>query len=166
MIPSEKAAHKIVFFVLYVCIAAFTIWGGIRVINYSLESKFYKDFLAKWEISLMAYAAEGKKWPHFTGGNHVEYMENLVLMMQRNSLTLPKSDNRYPYIYRINKIGWNKEENTFLLCFSDKIIIYGISKDTFKRIDTLIDGMFDRNHGKFTGFPSKDGKTYISRWQI
>ena len=101
---SGKAADKIIFAALYAGIFVLTFWGGVRIINYSLESKFYRDFLLKWEVSVRAFSAEKVVWPHFTGGNHMEYMGDLVSQMHDRNISPPASNTVCSYIYRINKI--------------------------------------------------------------
>jgi hypothetical protein len=166
MALSGKTAERFVVFVLYAGIFAFTSWGGVKLINYSLESKYYNDFLLKWEVSLRTFDAGGGTWPHFNGGNHSEYMENLVRVIQKRNISLPASNTKHPYVRRINKIGWDKEEDTFLLCFSNRIIIYGISKETLNRIDAYIDTGGNPEQERFTGYISKDGKSYIGLWRL
>ena len=166
MTLSGKSADKIIFAALYAGIAALTFWGGVRIINYSLESKFYRDFLLKWEVSVRAFSSEKVVWPHFTGGNHVEYMEDLVSQMHGRNISPPASNTMHPYIYRINKIVFQDKENVFILCLPGRIIFYGISIKTFKRLDPYIDGTFDPGRGRLTGIFSKDGKTYIGQWRL
>lgn len=166
MALSGKTAERFVVFILYAGIFAFISWSGIKLINYSLESKYYNDFLLKWEVCLRTFDARGEIWPHFDGGNHLEYMENLVRMIQKSNISLPVSNTKHPYVRRINKIGWHKEEDTFLLCFSNRIIIYGISKKTLNRIDAYIDTSGNPEQGRFTGYISKDGKSYIGLWRL
>lgn len=166
MTLSGKAADKIIFAVLYAGIAAITFWGGVRIINYSLESKFYQNFLLKWEVSIRAFSSEKVVWPHFTGGNHVEYMGDLVSKMRSKNIFPPASNTIHPYIYRINKVFFQNKENIFILCLPGRIIIYGVSIKTFKRLDSYVDGIFDPGRGRLTGIFSKDGKTYIGQWRL
>lgn len=161
---SGKAVDRSVFVVLYIGLIALTLWGGSRVINYSLDSKFYKDFLLKWEVSLRSYSAKNVIWPHFSGDNHVEYMDHLTQLMGRGDISPPQSNTGRPYVYRLNKIG-REQEDIFLLCLCDRIILYGISKDTFTGIDRFVDGEPGKDKGSFIGRLSKDGRTYIGLWR-
>jgi len=165
MILTGKNIDKFVATILYLALLCFVLWGGARLINRSLESKFYKDYLMKWDIAVMTYSLTKATWPQFTGGNHVDYMDSLISAMAGRSVTPPASNTTRPYIYQIKKIGAS-EETIFLLCFSDRIILYGISEKTFSRIDTYIDGKTGRDSGKVTGNPSKDGRTYIALWHM
>jgi len=166
MAISGKTTERFIFLVVYAGIAGIVLWGGIRILNSSLESRYYKDFLLKWEISLRAYDTRGGGWPRFTGNNHLEYMDNLVKLMRAGKISLPLPNRHRPYVYRLKKLGWFKEEDTFLLCFPDRIILYGLSKDTFDRLDGFIDEARDPSQGRFTGHPGKDGKAYIGRWRL
>lgn len=165
MALSGKAVDKLLFVGLYGGLIALMVWGGTRLINYSLDSKFYKDFLLQWEASLRTYSVKGGVWPHFSGSNHVEYMNNLSQLIERADISLPKSNTRRSYVYRIKKIGKEKE-NIFILCFFNRIILYGISKDTFRMVDRFVDGEMSKEKGFFTGHISRDGRTYIGLWRL
>ena len=165
MALSGKAVDKLLFVGLYGGLIALMVWGGSRLINYSLDSKFYKDFLLQWETSLRSYSVKGGVWPHFSGRNHVEYMNNLSQLIEKADISLPKSNTGRSYVYRIKKIG-KEQENIFILCFFNRIILYGITKDTFTRIDRFVDGEMGKEKGFFTGKTSKDGSTYIGLWRL
>ena len=165
MALSGKAVDKLLFVALYGGLIALVVWGGSRLINYSLDSKFYKDFLLQWETSLRSYAVKSGIWPHFSGSNHLEYMNNLSRLIERADISLPKSNTGRSYIYRIKKIG-KEQNNIFILCFFNRIILYGISKDTFTRIDRFVDGELSKEKGFFTGYLSKDESTYVGLWRL
>ncbi len=160
MALSGKSTDKLVFALLYACVIALASWGGIRLINYSLDSKFYRDFLLKWDISTRNYSREIGDWPIFTGSNHLKYMEKLTQSLERSSFPAPKSNTNRSFIYRMNKIG-STDEQLFLLCFANRIVVYGMSKETVERVDNFVDGKINAEKGFFTGYPSKDKKTYI-----
>ena len=165
MALSGKAVDKLLFIGLYGGLIALMVWGGSRLINYSLDSTFYKDFLLQWEASLRSYSVKSGIWPHFSGSNHSEYMNNLCQLIERADISLPKSNTGRSYVYRIKKIG-KEHDDIFILCFLNRIVLYGISKDTFTRIDRFIDGELSKEKGFFTGHPSKDGRTYIGLWRL
>ncbi len=160
MALSGKSTDKLVFALLYACVIALASWGGIRLINYSLDSKFYRDFLLKWDISTRNYSREIGDWPIFTGSNHLKYMEKLTQSLERSSFPAPKSNTNRSFSYRMNKIG-STDEQLFLLCFANRIVVYGMSKETVERVDNFVDGKINAEKGFFTGYPSKDKKTYI-----
>jgi len=165
MILTGKNVDKLLSTLLYIVLVGLVAWGGIRIINYSLETRFYNDFLMKWDVAIISWSAKKGVWPHFSGGNHIEYMDNLVSTMSLNSVKPPRSNTKRSYVYRLKKIG-PPAEDVFLLCFPDKIILYGISSDTFIRIDTFIDGKHNENAGRFTGRPGRNGKTFIGLWRL
>ncbi|MBN1381458.1 MAG: hypothetical protein JXA41_07275 [Deltaproteobacteria bacterium] len=165
MILSGKNVDKFISTLIYVGLLGLVMWGGNRVVNYALESRFQKDFLLKWTVAVMSYSVERGQWPQFTGSNHIQYMDNLVTAMTMSHVNVPASNTKRPYIYKLKKIG-SPEEKIFVLCFSDRLILYGLSEKTFKRIDTWIDGKFDEKCGKFRGRPSADGKTFIGLWRL
>ncbi len=151
--------------VLYTGVVILIIWPGTALVNFSLDSKFYRDFLTRWEVALISNRHEGGEWPLFSGGSHVRYMEQLSRMMCSRGFPPPESNTARSYIYRLDKIG-EPGEDIFLLCFSQKIILYGIPSRTFARIDAYIDGTVDSKTGAFTGQQSKDGFTFIGQWMI
>ncbi len=95
----------------------------------------------------------------------MEYMNNLSQLIERADISLPKSNTGRSYVYRIKKIG-KEQDDIFILCFSDRIILYGISKDTFTRIDRFVDGELSKEKGFFAGHLSKDNRTYIGLWRL
>jgi hypothetical protein len=165
---SGKAADRLVSIVIYVGFGGLALWAGTALINHSLDLKFYKDFVLKWEVALCAYSQKGGPWPHFSGGNHVQYMDQLSSLMSNIALSpplAPASNTNRPYVYRLDKIGY-PQEDIFLLCFSHKIILYGVSAETFARLDSRVDGKIDTENGLLTARPGKDGHTYVGQWQI
>ncbi len=142
-----------------------TLWGGAKLVNYSLDSKFYKDFLLPWEVAFRRFSSGDEMWPVFSGGNHVAYMKKLSVAMDKSGTPLPSSNTTYFNIYQIAKMGQDKQD-LFLLCLSDRIIIYGLSRKTFDRIDSFIDGELDQENGTFLGYQGKDIKEYIGLWRL
>ena len=165
MILTGKNVDKLLSTLLYIGLIGLVAWGGVRAINYSLETRFYKDFLIKWNIAINSYSITNGVWPLFSGSNHIEYMDNLVSLMSLGSVTPPVSNTKRSYVYRLKKIG-SHTEDILLLCFPDKVILYGISDDTFICIDKFIDGKHDEKAGRFTGQPGAIGKTYIGLWRL
>ncbi len=161
-----KTTERFIFLGLYAGVIAVIAWGGIRMINRSLESRYYHDYLLKWEVSLRAFGARGGTWPRFKGGDHVAYMDTLIARMRKKGISLPAANRQRPYLYRIDLVGWRTKENTFILCFPDKVILYGLSKETFYRLDGFIDETLNPRRGRFTGNPGKEGRTYTGRWRL
>jgi len=158
----NKADRRVSMF-LYIGFGGVALWAGIALINHSLDSKFYQDYLLKWEVALSAYNRENGPWPYFYGGNHVKYMEEVTGLMRSRAFSPPSSNTERPYVYLLDRIGY-PEEDIFLLCFSQRIIIYGISGKTLGLLDEQIDGQADTKKGRFTGQISNDGYTYIGVW--
>ncbi len=165
MIFSGRDVNRIVSIILYAGVAGLTLWGGTKLVNYSVDSKYYRDFLLHWEVAYRRFSAGDEMWPEFSGGNHMEYMENLSAAMSRSGIPLPSSNTNYFNIYQIDKMGQGRQD-LFLLCLSDRIIIYGLSRKTFERIDSFIDGEIDQEHGAFLGYQGKDRKKQIGLWQL
>jgi len=165
MAVSGKAADRLASIFVYAALGGLALWAGTRLINSSLDSRFHNDFLLKWEAVLRTYNQQGGTWPRFTGGNHVQYMEKLVRLMRNRGFPPPNSNTGHPYVYLIDKIGVPDEE-IFVLCFPQRIILYGVSAETFARLDESIDGRTDPKRGMFKGRQSRNGLTYTGLWQI
>ena len=164
---SAKTAHKITAATLYFVFIFIAVWGGVRLINNSLDIKFYKDYLLQWEVALKKYVSQDGSWPEFTKTNHVEYMNNIIKLLDQRSIRYPLSNTECAYVYQIDKISlFQKKRNIFLLCFNNKIILYGVTPKTFKTVDTFIDGRLNLYQGRFTGKQEKDGKTLTGVWRL
>lgn len=160
-----RTVDRLTSIAIYVGLAILVLWAGVKLISHSLETKFYKDFLLKWELSVQRHNREGGPWPHFSGDNHVQYMDRLIQLMRDNGASPPKSNTKRAYVYRLNRLG-SPEEDLFLLCFSNRIVIYGMSEKTFVKMDKFIDGRADHEGGRFAGRSSKDGATYVGVLQL
>ncbi len=167
MLPPAGPTKKFISAAIYIGIFAVTVWGGMKIINYSIDSKFYQNFLLNWEVSIHQYNASGGRWPEFKGGNHVAYMDSLVAGMHHKGIETPSSNTDRAYVYLINKIDLHSDKSDiFLLCFSGRIIMYGMSKETFNRIDQLIDEDLNQTKGHFIGYLSKNNITYTGQWRL
>lgn len=157
---SGRTADRIASIVIYTGFSLLVLWVGMKLINYVLVTRFYECYIVGWEIGLRQYNSKGGNWPHFSGGNHVQYMNSLVRLMQEKGTPPPLSNTGHSYVYHLKRLRF-PEEDIFLLCFPDRIVLYGMSDKTFIRMDKLIDRELDCEKGLFTGTPSKDGTTYI-----
>jgi hypothetical protein len=162
---SGRAVDRLASMVIYAGFGCLTLWMGIRLINHSLEARLQKDFLMKWEVALQRFNAEGGVWPHFSGGNHVAYMDRLTQFMGNKGTPPPLSNTDRAYIYRLHRWGW-PEERIFLLCFSNRVVLYGVSDKTFLKMDKWIDGEAEEEKEHFTGRRSKDGVSYVGIWKL
>ena len=163
---SGKTAHRAVSIALYTALILATVFAGTKGINYAIEAKFQQGFLIGWELAIQKLRADNGTWPHFSGGNHVVYMDGLLQEMRKRGITPPSSNTARAYIYRIKKIGWNSPEaELFLLCFPDKIIVYGMPETTFKQTEALVDENPDPDKGRFSGRLGKNG-TYTGLWRV
>lgn len=165
MTISGKATDRLTSMIIYVALGGLALWAGTKLINNSLDTKFHKDFLLKWEEVLRTFNQQGGTWPRFSGGNHIQYMEKLIRLLQSKGLQPPDSNAGHPYVYLLDKIG-APEEEIFLCCFPQRIILYGISAETFARLDKSIDGSINPERGMFKGRRSRDDLTYIGLWKI
>ncbi|RLB90593.1 MAG: hypothetical protein DRH10_03705 [Deltaproteobacteria bacterium] len=160
MMPvAGRTADRVAAIIIYTGFSLLVLWAGMKLINYVLVTRFYEGYIVGWEIGLRQYNSKGGNWPHFSGGNHVEYMNSLVRLMQEKGTRPPLSNTGRRYVYHLKRLR-SPGEYIFLLCFPDRIVLYGMSDKTFMRMDKLIDGESDCERGLFTGRPSKDGLTY------
>ena len=162
---SGRTTDRLVAIALYAGFGVLVLWAGTALINHSLDTRFNKDFLIKWQIAALAYNNNEGPWPHFSEGDHIRYMDQVTRLMRGRSLAPPESNTTRPYVYRLDRIN-DPCENIFLLCFSQRIILYGISAGTFARLDKYIDGKADPEKGMFTGRTGKDGRTCVAQWMI
>lgn len=165
MILSTKSVNRIFAFLLYAGVATMTVYAGSKLINSSLDSKFYRDYLIKWDVSIRALNAKQFKWPKLTRRNHMAYMTEIVEYMKNNSIEIPQSNTNYPWIYRMNKL-WETSEDMFIVCFYNKIIIYGVPFKTLNKIELYVDGENNLKKGWFTGIKHAHSGNYTGQLKI
>ncbi len=151
--------------VLYSCLIILTLWSGAKTINYAMDMMFYKDYLLSWRQAIEACSVEKGTWPEYTESMLVLYMDKVTDMMKSTSVGLPDSNSPDAYIYILKKIN-KPEQKIFMLCFADKLILYGIREETLRRIDRFIDAKSDLNAGAFRAKAASDGITFIGYWKI
>ncbi len=166
MLGFSKHINRFSAFCLYLFLALIVLAAGQKAIRYSKDLKFYNGYLLNWEIAMTRTCADTFIFPVFSGKNHIQYMDNLVKLMDKQSIRIPESNTKRPYIYQISKTDDVNLQPIFLLCFEKKIILYGLSQTTFFRLDKFIDGAFDANNGKFKGQLQKDNIHYDGIWNI
>ncbi len=166
MVISGKNTDKLMFAILYAGILMFTAWGGARLIGYSLDVRFYNEYLIKWETTVRDLAVTQASLADF----HQEQPCCLYGRAYGHDAIRPISPSQ-PLIPRDRMFIGSKKSvkqtiNLFVLCLPNRIIVYGLSNRTFKTVDVSIDGGFDLQQGQFTGYPTQDGLTYTGRWQL
>lgn len=162
---SPKATDRFSFGVLYVLVASLVLWAGLGFVNRGFELRFLKDYLVQWEIGLRAFTAQQGKWPEFSGTNHVDYMESLVHRMTTAGVALPDSNTSIAYRYHMERFGY-EDEDIFILCLNNQIVLYGISGKTLGQLDKVVDRYIDLERGLVSGRPGKNPNTYIGMWQL
>lgn len=162
---TARVADKLLFTVIYLAVAVLVVWGAGRLINYTVDAGFYKKFLMPWEVSLMQMRYKTAHWPQYNKGNPVAYMQSVVHLMKTNGVPSPRSNTGHEFIYRISRFGGDAVQ-VLLVYHDNTIVIYGLPKVTFDRLDAFIDGRADAEHGHFTGQLSRDQITMIGSWKI
>lgn len=162
---SGRTADKLTFAAIYLAAALFVVWGGRRTMDYARDAVFYRDYLMSWEVQLTAMRYRAVQWPRLSAGNPVAYMQEIVRLMQTNGVQPPASNTADAFIYRLNAFG-DRDCNLLLVFRDSQIVLYGLPRETFDRLDKFIDGRVDPQHGVFTGRWSVDGQTRIGHWKI
>lgn len=166
MAPSPKSADRFSFGMVYAMVALITLWAGFRLVNHGLESRFFNDYLLQWEVSMQAYSVRQGFWPQFTGSNHVDYMNRLTQAMKAAGVQPPKSNTDVTFQYQISPLG-GEDEDIFVLCFHNRLLLYGLSRNTINRIDRCVDHHADLKRGRITGYPGHhSANTYIGMWRL
>ncbi len=160
-----KLLEQWTWMVLYSGLILVMLWSGTKALNYAMDMMFYKDYLLSWRQATQAGSVEKGTWPEYTGSMLVHYMDEVVDIMESISVGLPDSNTSRAYVYMLKKIN-KPEQKIFILCFADKIILYGIREETLRRIDRFIDEKPDLNAGEFKGKAASDGITFIGAWKI
>jgi hypothetical protein len=161
-----KTTHRLTSFFLYMVLILIVVTSGLKAIDYAKDFRFYNHYLSKWESALTRAFATDMRFPHFSGRNHVHYMDTLIRQMKKNTITIPGSNAKKPYMYQISKTGLSNRQDIFLLCFEKKIILYGLSKTTFNLLDKKIDQQLGKSTGKFKGNLQKDNEHYTGIWEL
>ncbi len=162
---SGRTTDKLVFTAIYITLALVVIWGARSIVNFALDSSFFRDYLLPWEVRLVALQYQQPVWPGNKEHDPMNYMLSLVRKMRTKGIQPPQSNTEHAFIYRLNKFG--EKSRRILLVYRDgKIIIYGLPESTFNRLDRFIDGQLDPQDGVFTGRWSTDRITRIGQWKI
>lgn len=165
MAISPIATDRFTFGTLYAMVAVLLFWAGTPLINQGVSSRFFKDYLLQWEVTIRTHSAQQGQWPTFSRSNHVSYMDTVIRNMARAGVPLPNSNTNVTYRYRMEKLGSN-DEDIFILCFHDRLVLFGLSNKSLNRLDKTIDHHQDLAHGQVSGYLGKNGKTYIGTWRI
>jgi hypothetical protein len=162
---TAKASDRMNFGALYLLGVVLVLWTGLGLVNRGLEMRLFKDYLLRWEVCLTEYDARQGVWPVFSGDNHTAYMDRLVAGMTHLGIAPPGSNTKTMYRYRIEKFG-GADEKIFVLCLPDRMVIFGLSKQSLLHIERLVDQHVDLSSGRITGRPGKEPGTYIGQWRL
>jgi len=162
---SPEFADRTVSRLIYLGLCIMALWAGSALINYSIETKFCKDYLLVWVVCNQRLRERQIKWPEFDGTNHAIYMNRLIRKMTGAGIYSPRSNTTTPYTYLLNRL-WKGKEKIFVLLLKDRMIIYGMSRHTFERVDRYVDGKASFNGGRFRGKIGKHGSAIIGIWRM
>ncbi len=152
-------------FLLYVLLICLTLWAGTRMIGYVLDLRFYEHRLSYWQQSVMLLAEKKASWPVLGNNQLMEYMDGVVKLMNSFSINIPSSNTDHPYIYILKKPN-KPEQEIFILCLPNEIIMYNLSEETARRVDHFIDGNNDFLSGSFQCRKSSDNSSIIGVWSL
>jgi hypothetical protein len=156
-------SDRILSFLLYVILTLAVLWGGVKAIDYFADYHFYRGFLENWRRGFVEYSASGHPWPQFDGWNHAEYMNNLVGAMGRKIGFRPPEGDQLPYKYHLQK-QQEETQKIFLLVRPGRMVIYGLSPTTAKRVDAMVDGHSDLTRGDFTASLTETETSMTATW--
>jgi hypothetical protein len=165
-VHTYKITSRVVSFCIVIGVSLIVMNAGVKLLQYASCLKFYTRFVLKWEHTLTLLASKEAILPHFSGSNHVDYMEQLTLLLKKKGIPVPESNTQSPYIYRLSKVGQEKNEDIFLLGMEQKIVLFGLSKPTFNMLDKKIDHTVDDKNGNFKGTQHKKSETYTGVWAL
>ena len=162
---SSRRVERLVSRIVYIGLCALVLWAGVGLMNHFREVVLCKDYLLRWQVAVQGYNAQSSYWPEFTGSNHMEYMKALVKRMEVMGIGVPRSDTQDPFIYVLHRL-WGQNERLFVLCLKQRIIVYGMSYETFEKLDRYVDGKVDPNEGMVRGRRGKDGRSITAIWRV
>ncbi len=162
---SAKGAERLAFAGVFLFIALISTWFGGGLIRRSQETHLVREVLFEWQRFGQGFNARGGGWPVFKGSNHVAYMQELVKRMGRLGLISPQQMQRIGFTPRLKHL-WRADEQLFLLLLPGRMVIFGLSAQTYAYIDGQVDGVNDPARGKFTGRPAVDENRMIGYWQL
>jgi hypothetical protein len=91
-------------------------------------------------------------------------MEALLKKMRHQGLLSSREAGRLSFAPRLKRIG-RTDEQLFLLLLPERLVIFGLPRATFARIDKQVDGVYDPARGDFVGRPASDGNKMIGYWR-
>jgi hypothetical protein len=153
------------FVAIYGVVALIVVWGAGRITDHAVDVRFYRDFLLPWEMRIVALRYKHVDWPAFEAHNPSAYMQALISLMKAYGIDPPESNTERRYIYRLTKFG-GKANRLLIVYHDNRLIIYGLPRMTFDRLDRLIDGKQDPGDGNFTGRWGADRLTRIGYLKI
>ncbi|PIE62050.1 MAG: hypothetical protein CSA29_00140 [Desulfobacterales bacterium] len=159
-----RFANRFSSFCVYTLLLLITVEAGSLLFKRSKQFSFYAHYLLKWESALTQLKAKDTIWPEFKGTNHIEYMDGLIKLMKAHHIDVPTSNTQCAYVWRLEKEPEIKD--VFVLCMDKKIILFGLSKSLFDRLDKQIDGENDPLRGQFNGKLQRNKGQYVGIWEI
>ncbi|NOX24716.1 MAG: hypothetical protein GXP59_01095 [Deltaproteobacteria bacterium] len=161
----EKLTKRVYYIFLYSAFAVMPIWAGGKLINLVLDHIFISNFVDGWQQIARHLEATISALPPLRSGQLAARMHRIERLAARASLTLPATRTRHSYTYHLKKIN-QPVENIFLAVESTRIIIYGLRKQTMRRLDKYIDGTENIYAGRFQALPGKNPGTYTGVLQL
>ncbi len=163
-----RITDRLYCFAVYTGFILLVLLAGSRMVNYSVDTYFFYHYLLEWESCIVRLDGKDVTFPHISNYNYVAYMDKLVALLNKNFINIPQSNTGKAYFYKIKRTGiaHGRDDRVFVLCFYDRVVLYGLPEETFNMIDKSIDGCFGDKTGRFKGRLQKDGKHYIGIWDF
>jgi hypothetical protein len=162
---SAKGAERWAFAGSFLVVVLICLWFGSGLVNRSLETHLIQEVFFDWQRLGQRYHKGGGRWPVFKGNNHVTYMEELITSMRDQGFISPRKARRLAFAPRLKRIG-RPDERLFILLLPGRMVVFGLSEESYARIDRQVDGAHDPARGSFTGRPASNGNQMIGYWQL
>lgn len=153
-------------FFIYLVAGIVVVWAGFKLLDRTRHLKFYHSYLCEWQKTIISASAKDIQFPRFSQDNHYAYMDELVVLLKRRAIAVPSSNTPKPYLFHIREKEGKEVNQIFILCFENRIIVYGLSKELFDMLDKTIDGNHQQQSGKFKGKLQRDNRHYAATWEI
>lgn len=154
--------QRITVFVLYAALLLTVVWAGRAALGYGADYYLYSAFLAPWHRALQGYRVDGQPWPPFQN-NHVEYMAELTRRVRAHTGFQPLAAGEGAFMYRHRKPG-TRDQHLLVLGLPARMVVYGLERETARRLDRFADGGADLQAGAFRGRPGARPDHIVVTW--
>ncbi len=160
-----KLTKRIFYICFYTAFIFIPVWAGGKLINLTLDQIFISRFVVGWQQVARNLEERVPELPPMKNHQLVAGMNRIEQLAALASITLPVTKTKHSYTYLLKKIN-QPVEKIFLVVEPTRMIIYGLRKQTMRRIDKHIDGTENIHAGSFQAIQGKSKGTYIGILQL